>query len=78
MLPQHELDYIVGVALMEWSTEHQYRKALPPSWLGNLHEMVRGYHDRLVDAGRFEREIFQKDVLTLVQCLAAQFVAVTK
>lgn len=72
MLPQQELDYIVGAALAKWAADNGHRTALPPAWLGNLHEMVRVFHDRLVAANRFDRNVFEQDVGKLVYCLASE------
>lgn len=68
-----ELNLVVARALARWATENSYRKALPAVWLGNLHEMVMCYHDRLSAAGKYEPESFAEDVYKLVCCFGVGF-----
>jgi len=69
LAPQIEL--ILGRELARWAQETGETSALPPSWLGNLREMVNCYHKRLEGKSDFDLARFAEDVYALIKCYAA-------
>lgn len=73
MYKSGEMEIVLARALAKWATANAYKTALPPVWLREMAEQVKGYSRRLHEAGRFEYASFEEDVYKLICCFAVQF-----